>query len=245
MLKITPIAVGLSFALQFLVGTPSDGGPIRVAVPGHAAGDVLLIGVETIDTPECAGVVEKEVALWNIRTKVVPDSTSAEAVYVEAPNGITLNERAAWTGCARVSGNNFDRSRTLRSAWMSAQTLSRGFYAVRAVTAAELAALKGLSSPPASVATGAGWTGSGSKDTESFEMSGEWRIVWSAVPSSSVGGVLSVTVHNANDNSIVNTMSSGRISTATQDQSVVRTPPGRYYLSINSANMTWRVAVSR
>jgi hypothetical protein len=238
-LMMIPLTVLLSAALLQSIN------PIRIAVPGAISGEVTLLGIEAIDTPECAGVVAKEIAMWNIATKIVEDSKipAATGVYVEMRNGKTLNELAVATGCARVSSDRFDLEIPIRNAWRTAQALQRGAYKVKSAPA-ETATVS--SSAGTAVAGGAmQWSGGGSKDTESFEIGGEWKVVWSGTATSSVGGVLHVVVHDAATGRVVGNLSSGDIKGTAQDQSVVRTPPGRYYLSINSANLNWRIIVTR
>lgn len=225
-----------------------QGAPVKVAVPGANVGEVTLLGVEAIDDPECEGVVAKELSLWNIATKIVEDSRipSTNGVYVVTRDGSTLNEIAAWTGCVRVKSARFDREVEIRSAWRTAQVLQRGHYKARFATANEIATTAKTAEPAGGYGGGPNqWSGNGSKDTESFEMSGEWRVAWSATPTSTVGGILSISVQESATGRIVNTISSGRIQSAAQDSSVVRTPPGRYYLSISGANVSWRVAITR
>jgi hypothetical protein len=90
------------------------------------------------------------------------------------------------------------------------------------------------------------WSGAGTKETESFDATGEWRVEWQATPGKpAIGGALNVTVHDAATGRPVSVISSGRINTRTSDRSYVRTKRGRYYLAISSAMATWRVAVQQ
>lgn len=224
----------------------ASAGPVKVAVPGHPD-EVTLIGIDEYEEPECAGVIAKAIATTNLAgAKVVADSKRpTDGVYVLLRSGQTLNAVAALTGCARLVGMGLDRDVELRSAVSSAQGLNRGHYAPKTLSAEARAEME-----KQEVARDAAfyrrWSGSGSKDTESFDMpGGEWRVVWSAQPASAGGGLLSVNVHDASNGRIVSTVSSGQFSSEAQDNSVVRSSAGKFYLSISSVNASWHVAVAR
>lgn len=165
-------------------------------------------------------------------------------------------EDALATGCYRpwpLTGKSPEEQEQLRAQfrrwyaiWQIAQVNSRGHYAARKLTDEDrgATATKGAPAPDTSGATS--WSGSGSKDTESFSIGGEWRVVWNATPTSPrTAGALSITVHDAANGRVVSSLSSGDIATARQDSSVVRTPPGRYYLSISSALVNWQVRIAQ
>lgn len=87
------------------------------------------------------------------------------------------------------------------------------------------------------------WQGNGMRDTETFDVaSREWRVSWD------------VTSPGPAMNFIVNVMREGRDAPvavaanvvnreASQESSVIRADPGRYYLKIIAANTDWSVAV--
>lgn len=89
----------------------------------------------------------------------------------------------------------------------------------------------------------ADWSGSGIKQTESFTVhSREWRIYWKTKREAFAGtGFLAITVHRADNDDVV--ASAANKQGTGSDVSYVRTPPGRYYLSINSANAEWVIRV--
>lgn len=108
---------------------------------------------------------------------------------------------------------------------------------------AEAAAATHAPPPPAAPVTWrtvANWSGSGMKETESFTVaSREWRVVWSS-KAGDTPGLLQIYVYNDQDELVslaANQMGAGK------DVSHVRSGPGRHYLKINSANVTWAVVV--
>jgi hypothetical protein len=79
------------------------------------------------------------------------------------------------------------------------------------------------------------WKGTGTKTTESFATKGaEWRINWK----SASDGILQIMVYDANNKLVALAANS---TAAGSDVSYVRGAPGRYYLTINSANTNWEV----
>lgn len=87
------------------------------------------------------------------------------------------------------------------------------------------------------------WSGNGIKHTESFTIAErEWRIEWTASNEVLPGaGILQVMVHRADDDQLV-TLAANKQG-AGRDVSYVRAAPGRFYLTINSGNVDWRVRV--
>lgn len=84
------------------------------------------------------------------------------------------------------------------------------------------------------------WSGSGIKTTESFEIkSREWRIEWKS-SNEQVAGVTQIFVYDDSDSLI--TLAANHQG-AGGDVSYVRARPGRFYLTINSANVDWKVKV--
>jgi hypothetical protein len=87
----------------------------------------------------------------------------------------------------------------------------------------------------------ASWQGQGIKETESFETTAsEWRVAW-ATSKERVAGMIRIYVHRADGGGLVS-LAANQMGTG-QDVSYVRTPPGRYFLRINAANVDWSVAV--
>jgi hypothetical protein len=84
------------------------------------------------------------------------------------------------------------------------------------------------------------WKGSGFKATESFKIqSKEWRIRWKTTEAKAAG-MLQVFVYSSTGRFITLAVSRQGIG---EDVATVQTPAGRYYLSINSANLKWQVSV--
>lgn len=83
------------------------------------------------------------------------------------------------------------------------------------------------------------WTGEGIKDTESFTVGAEWRIDWDFSPGQ-YGGIIQVYVHDAATKRLTGVAANTQKQGA--DTSFQR-GAGTYYLSINSANGGWKVAV--
>jgi len=84
------------------------------------------------------------------------------------------------------------------------------------------------------------WNGNGMKETERFSVSAsEWRIAWASA-NERIAGILQVFVYNEAGELI--TLAANQQGTGS-DVSYVHTPPGRFYLSINSANVDWAIAV--
>jgi hypothetical protein len=85
------------------------------------------------------------------------------------------------------------------------------------------------------------WSGSGIKETESFSVQGrQWRVSWSTRNETFRGsGILQIYVKNGRGN-LVSTVSTHGVG---GDASYVHSPPGEYYLTINSGNVDWTVVV--
>jgi predicted nucleic acid-binding Zn ribbon protein len=86
------------------------------------------------------------------------------------------------------------------------------------------------------------WQGEGMRSTESFKtQTSEWRINWRTYDELFEGAsILQIFVYDANDIFIDLVANVQGISEA---NSVVRTPPGEYYLEISSANIKWDIMV--
>lgn len=86
------------------------------------------------------------------------------------------------------------------------------------------------------------WTGSGTKETESFDTSSsEWRINWitSSEAAKSDFAIFQIYVYDANGKQISVAANAQRPGS---DTSYVHTK-GRFYLKINSANCNWKIVV--
>ena len=86
------------------------------------------------------------------------------------------------------------------------------------------------------------WTGNGVKGSPSFAVqSREWRIIWT-VQEGFAPGLASLTVHiiDAETDEFVGV--GGSTTSAGTDTTYVRTPPGRYYLTVLGTSQ-WRVTV--
>lgn len=84
------------------------------------------------------------------------------------------------------------------------------------------------------------WSGSGTKSTETFEMTGrEWRISWKTA-NEQIAGILQVIVYSESG-SLVSLAANAQGEKS--DVSYVRATPGRFYLDINSANVDWEIIV--
>ena len=87
----------------------------------------------------------------------------------------------------------------------------------------------------------ASWQGQGIEEMESFETTAsEWWVAW-ATSKERVAGMIRIYVHRADGGGLVS-LAANQMGTG-QDVSYVRTPPGRYFLRINAANVDWSVAV--
>ncbi len=179
-----------------------------------------------------------------------------EGVCVDVVTRSMTPEEALATGCAYLwwdmaideapEDQRFARRAVwgdLRNIWYTAQSFNRGLYGPRRAVAR--ATLRDAAPGVQGGNVIASWTGSGSKDTESFSVdAAEWRVRWSATATSSVGGSLYITVYSASGERVA-AASSGDIRGQRTDSSFVRAPAGRYYLSIISANVNWRIDVIR
>lgn len=88
------------------------------------------------------------------------------------------------------------------------------------------------------------WSGTGIKETESFEtVTNEWRVKWKAKTSQQLGAFITITVGRADTGVPVAVAGNQQGDSADADMSYVHLPAGRYYLGINSFNVDWAVAV--
>lgn len=88
----------------------------------------------------------------------------------------------------------------------------------------------------------ASWVGSGSKNTETFQVeSSEWSVEWSLTPTTSPG-LLQIYVHDADNDALIELVGNAVVDKQTSDVSVIR-GSGRYYLKANGVNGDWKMSV--
>ncbi len=90
------------------------------------------------------------------------------------------------------------------------------------------------------------WSGSGTKETESFEVkSREWRLTWTAKaidPTYAGSGTFRLSVQVMKDGSAIPVSVVTAGPGETQGESFVR-GAGRYFLKVSSVNAQWTLAV--
>jgi hypothetical protein len=86
------------------------------------------------------------------------------------------------------------------------------------------------------------WHGSGIKQTETFNVaSSEWIVEWQTSNEPFKGaGILQIYVHDESGTLVTLAANTQRLGV---DKSYVRSPPGRYYLTISGANLDWDIVV--
>jgi hypothetical protein len=86
------------------------------------------------------------------------------------------------------------------------------------------------------------WSGSGIKETETFQVaSREWRIAWETRNEAFKGaGIFQIMVHDEAGKLV--TLAANKQGVG-KDVSYVRSGPGKHYLMINSGNVDWTVKV--
>jgi len=84
------------------------------------------------------------------------------------------------------------------------------------------------------------WQGSGNKETETFTVTGHWRVDWIFSPSSSNGGVFQVFIYSADGRQLMNLAAN---SLKGGSDTSFWAGPGTYYLKISSAGGDWKVGV--
>jgi hypothetical protein len=84
------------------------------------------------------------------------------------------------------------------------------------------------------------WQGSGTKETETFTVTGHWRVDWIFSPSSSSGGVFQVFIYSADGRQLLNLAAN---SLKGGSDTSFWAGPGTYYLKISSAGGDWKVGV--
>jgi hypothetical protein len=84
------------------------------------------------------------------------------------------------------------------------------------------------------------WQGNGNKETETFTVTGHWRVDWIFSPSSSNGGAFQVFIYSADGRQLLNLAANSLKGGADTN---FWAGPGTYYLKISSAGGDWKVGV--
>ena len=84
------------------------------------------------------------------------------------------------------------------------------------------------------------WQGTGNKETDTFTVTGHWRVDWIFSPSSSNGGVFQVFIYSAEGRQLLNLAANSQRGGADTSFWV---GPGTYYLKVSSAGGDWKVGV--
>jgi len=85
------------------------------------------------------------------------------------------------------------------------------------------------------------WQGSGNKETETFTVTGHWRVDWIFSPSSSNGGVFQVFIYSADGRQLLNLAANSQRGGGSDTS--FWAGPGTYYLKISSGGGDWKVGV--
>ena len=84
------------------------------------------------------------------------------------------------------------------------------------------------------------WQGSGGKETETFTVTGHWRVDWIFSPASSTGGVFQVFIYSADGRQLMNLAANSQKGGS---DTSFWAGPGTYFLKINSSGGDWKVGV--
>ena len=84
------------------------------------------------------------------------------------------------------------------------------------------------------------WQGSGAKETETFTVTGHWRVDWIFSPSSSAGGVFQVYIYSAEGRQLMNLAANSQRGGS---DTTFWAGPGTYFLRINSSGGDWKIGV--
>ena len=84
------------------------------------------------------------------------------------------------------------------------------------------------------------WQGSGPKETETFTVTGHWRVDWIFSPSSSAGGVFQVYIYSAEGRQLMNLAANSQRGGS---DTTFWAGPGTYFLRINSSGGDWKIGV--
>jgi hypothetical protein len=241
--------------------TPPAGERVRVVALHRAyVGDrrITLAGVLPEPAAGCVPAaleaVTAQVAGRRGRVQVI-EGVSPEAGFVLLDDGRSVNELVLATGCVRFDEAGVevvpDQLARLRAAWQRGQ-VDGGLPAQAADSVAPSAA------PPPAPAGGTGaaeatgdwtilakWTGAGEKTTEALAVdAGELRVVLLAIPRTS-RAELKVVVQ-AEDGSVLQTISSGPLTTKQMDATPVQIPRAmRVHFAISGTDVFWGVWAQR
>ncbi len=83
------------------------------------------------------------------------------------------------------------------------------------------------------------WQGSGGKETETFTVSGHWRVDWIFSPASA-SGVFQVYIYSADGRQLMNLAANSQKGGS---DTTFWAGPGTYFLRINSSGGDWKVGV--
>jgi len=84
------------------------------------------------------------------------------------------------------------------------------------------------------------WQGNGAKETETFTVTGHWRVDWIFSPSSSAGGVFHVYIYSADGRQLMNLAANSQKGGS---DSTFWAGPGTYFLKINSSGGDWKIGI--
>ncbi len=84
------------------------------------------------------------------------------------------------------------------------------------------------------------WQGSGTRETETFTVTGHWRVDWIFSPSSSAGAVFQVYVYSADSRQLMNLAANSQKGGS---DTSFWAGPGTYFLKINSSGGDWKIGV--
>lgn len=84
------------------------------------------------------------------------------------------------------------------------------------------------------------WQGTGAKETETFTVTGHWRVDWIFSPSSSAGGVFQIYIYSADGRQLMNLAANSQKGGS---DTSFWAGPGTYFLRINSSGGDWKVGI--
>jgi hypothetical protein len=219
-------------------------------------GTIRLLGVNALTDntsdprfPPCVPVTRELLSTLALGKDVTvisePDverlAPAAKARWVFLLDGTFLNERVLASGCAHLRDTGFDLSHALwtriSNTFSHVQLLGRGMYP-RVEGVADTSWRRG----PMVTSGALAWNGTSDKSTQTFTMSGtQWRLTWTMRPTSEVGGHFSVTVLTE-DGRRIDAVTAP--PTGGSDTTIIRSPPGSFYLKVSALYADWRVEVT-
>ena len=84
------------------------------------------------------------------------------------------------------------------------------------------------------------WQGTGAKETETFTVSGHWRVDWIFSPSGAASGAFQVYIYSADGRQLMNLAANSQKGGS---DTSFWAGPGTYFLKINSSGGDWKVGV--